>query len=115
MCEANDKFLTDLAKMIEREDDKVCVLNVGERTKLSAVYEMAKNEFVDKDVSIGMTEHKPIKCVGCVHIVGKSVIFDNPKLLCEMARHSNGLSIIPLTSGSVSVEFGFNRLTDSIG
>ena len=108
--EETNAFWLELAKFLEKEDEKVHVLNFECFEKLKSVYELLKKAFDKQDVEISYQLHVPYKSSGSITVCGEDLVASDAIILARAIELIPNIDIYPTSRGNVRMTFSVNDL-----
>jgi hypothetical protein len=111
---AFDAFVDSVRNDIERDEQKVTMLNTKRMEQLQFTYAMMKYLTKGTDAKLSYKLYEPFKTMGSVSVEGKLLEFDKPEWFARAAEFASNTEVYPLAKNKVRLTFTFHGLTAPI-
>jgi hypothetical protein len=111
---AFDEFVDSVRGSIERDEQKVTMLNAKRMEQLQFTYAVMKYLTKDTDAKLSYKLYEPFKTMGSVSAEGELLEFDKPEWFAQAAAFASNIEVYPLTNNKVRLTFTFHGLTAPI-
>lgn len=100
-----------IAEQADTDDNRTSVVNIN-RIK-SVLYTYKVMSYLTKGISAKVTYklNEPYKSMGSVSVVGKNLMFENPKWFMAAVKLASNFNVYPKSNGTVQMDFTFHGLT----
>jgi hypothetical protein len=111
---AFDEFVDSVRDSIERDEQKVTMLNAKRMEQLQFTYAVMKYLTKNTDAKLSYKLYEPFKTMGSVSVEGKLLEFDKPEWFARAAEFASNTEVYPLAKNKVRLTFTFHGLTAPI-
>jgi len=103
-----------LKQMIDDDEKRAAIINPFKVRGINASYEVLKKMLRGSGASVNMSIGDHYKSMGTITIIGKEMVFSEPRLLAAIMKTASNTDIYPKTDGTIVIDITYHGITTPI-
>lgn len=114
MEEMLDSFIELIRDDIEKDENRLSIINPLRVGQLLDSYKLLRNLLKDTEAVVTWNLYEPFKSMGAVRVNGPEMVFLNSSLFAKAIEAASNVEIYPKTDGTVQMNLTFHGLMQAV-